>query len=213
MIPYLDEHAPFPDVRSALSEPNGLLCAGASLCPQRLISAYRCGIFPWYNEQEPLLWWSPDPRCIIQCDAMHVSRSMRRTLNKAVFDFTCNAAFEEVIRACAAPREGQSGTWILPEMIEAYCALHTQGHAHSYECWRDNELVGGVYGVRVGRIFCGESMFSRLSNASKAVLVYIARCTDTDIIDCQVPSDHVYSLGARCIPRQQFIAHLMAQAD
>jgi len=213
MIPFLSDNSAFPDIETASKEAtiNGLLCAGGSLTPERLITAYQLGIFPWYNKGEPVLWWSPDPRCIIECDHIHISRSMRRVIKKSTFDIRHNTDFKQVITACAEPRAHQEGTWILPEMVEAYCLLHQQGIAHSYECWMDDELVGGIYGIRIGQVFCGESMFSKKANASKAALIHIAQETDITIIDCQMPNDHLYSLGAECIPRQQFINILKEQ--
>lgn len=209
MIPFLPEDrlTPFPDVSTALDAPeaDGLLCAGGDLSPERLIQAYRSGIFPWYSEGEPILWWSPDPRAVIFTDEIHISRSTQRTLNKKTFEIRHNTAFEAVVDGCAAPRAKESGTWILPEMKAAYTALHYQGHAHSVECWHNGELVGGVYGVVVNRVFCGESMFSAMSNASKVALIYIAQCGEYDAIDCQIPNPHLDSLGARCIPRTHFI--------
>lgn len=209
MIPFLpsDRLSPFPDVDEALDEPgaDGLLCAGGDLSPERLLMAYRNGIFPWYSEGEPILWWSPDPRALIFSDEIHISRSTQRTLKQQTFEIRQNTTFEAVVRGCAAPRAKENGTWILPEMQAAYAALHHQGHAHSIECWHNEQLVGGVYGVVVNRVFCGESMFSAMSNASKVALIHIAQSGLFDAIDCQIPNPHLESMGARCISRHDFI--------
>lgn len=206
MIPYLPEGelAPFPPTHTALTDPDGLLCAGGDLQPNRLIQAYQHGIFPWFSEGEPILWWSPSQRTVIPCNRIHVSRSMKRFLNKTPFEMRKNTDFSAVIRGCAAPRIQQSETWILPEMIEAYEALHTLGYAHSIECWQNEELVGGVYGIKVNGVFCGESMFSRVSNASKTALIHIASMPEYHTIDCQMPNAHLQSLGAINIHRGAF---------
>lgn len=209
MIPYLPEDrlTPFPDVETALDAPeiNGLLCAGGDLSPERLITAYRGGIFPWYSEGEPILWWSPNPRAVIFSKDIHISRSTRRTINKGIFEIRHNTAFDAVVQGCAAPRATETGTWITPEMQAAYAALHHQGHAHSYECWHEGKLVGGVYGIKVGAVFCGESMFSAMTNASKVALIHVAQLPEYQLIDCQVPNPHLESLGATALSRQAFI--------
>jgi leucyl/phenylalanyl-tRNA--protein transferase len=201
----------FPPPSEALTEPNGLLAAGGDLEPQRLLAAYRRGIFPWYSEGQPILWWSPDPRSVLRPDEAHVSRSLRRTLNKGGFELKVDTAFEAVIEGCAAPREYADGTWITAAMAAAYTRLHRLGWAHSFETWLDGELVGGLYGVAIGRVFFGESMFSRVSDASKVAFVHLAnelRARDFALIDCQVASAHVTSLGASAMPRAEFLARL-----
>ncbi len=205
-----DDYVPFPSVDLAAETPNGLLAVGGSLRPRRLLAAYRHGIFPWFGEGEPILWWAPDPRCVIFPERFHVSRSLRRTLNRRHFEVTRNADFEAVIQGCAAPRADSPGTWIIPPMIEAYCELHRQGYAVSFECWRDGALAGGVYGVQLGRVFFGESMFSRCSDASKVALHAVAGCGDFDLIDCQLPTPHLERLGAESIERTRFV-ELLAQ--
>jgi leucyl/phenylalanyl-tRNA--protein transferase len=198
----------FPDVDEALAEPNGLLAVGGDLSSQRLLSAYRRGIFPWYGEGQPILWWSPDPRCVLFPEDLKVSRSLRATLRKGRFQVSVDRAFREVMAGCAGPRRGQPGTWVTPELIEAYDRLHRLGYAHSVECWRDGRLVGGLYGVALGRVFFGESMFSREADASKVCLVHLVshlREQDFRLIDCQVPTPHLESLGAVTIPRTRFI--------
>lgn len=212
-IARLDDLAPdrFPDPERALVDPNGLLAFGGDLSPQRLLSAYTLGIFPWYSEGDPLLWWSPNPRCVFTTDGVHVSRSLGKTLRKVHWQWSMNRAFEAVMRECAAPRDGQDGTWITPDMIVAYTNLHLLGYAHSLEIWEDDELVGGTYGVAVGRAFSAESMFSRRTDASKVALVTLARvlrARDCPWIDAQVPNPHLLGMGARTIPRRQFLAGL-----
>lgn len=211
-LPWLDprdDSQPFPPPDRALTEPDGLLAAGGSLTPRRLLRAYRLGIFPWYSSGQPILWWSPDPRLVLFPECVKVSRSLRRTIRKGLFAVTADTAFAAVIEACAGPRErNPAGTWITPEMRRAYCRLHRLGHAHSIETWRQGELAGGLYGVAVGRAFFGESMFSRMSDASKVALVALAtqlRRWDWAVIDCQVRTDHLSSLGATDIPRATFL--------
>jgi len=197
----------FPDVSLALREPDGLLAVGGDLSPERLLAAYRRGIFPWYNDEQPILWWSPDPRTVLYPAALKVSRSLRKTLNRGVFTVTMDRSFDAVVGACAAPRAGNSGTWITREMAAAYGRLHTLGFAHSVECWREERLVGGLYGVAIGRAFFGESMFSRESDASKVAFCHLVRqlgAWDFGLIDCQVYSAHLASLGAEEIPRSRF---------
>lgn len=209
----LDPLAPnrFPDPRDALADPNGLLAFGGDLSPQRLLAAYTRGIFPWYSEGDPLLWWSPDPRCVFATDAVHRSRSLAKFLRKCTWQWSMNGAFDKVMRACAAPREDQQGTWITPDMITAYTNLHLLGHAHSLEVWDGGALVGGIYGVVVGRMFSAESMFSRRSNASKVALHALAKVLHArgfPLIDAQVPNPHLLRMGAREMPRAQFLERL-----
>lgn len=206
----------FPPLDTALSEPEGLLAAGGDLSTDRLLYAYRNGIFPWYEEGQPLLWWSPDPRCVMLADDLHVSRRLRRELRKGVAEVRINTAFSEVIRACAAPRRSLHGTWITPQIIVAYERLNEQGWAHSIEVWRDDELAGGLYGLAIGRAFFGESMFSRQSNASKIALLALTqqmRRGCFELLDCQVASQHLLDLGARLMPRRQFAATLNRLCD
>ena len=207
----------FPDVNQALKDPDGLLAIGGDLSPQRLLTAYRSGIFPWYSHGQPILWWSPDPRSVLYPDKIRISRSLKKTLRKKPFTITLNTAFAEVIRACAnAPREGQAGTWITEEMMEAYRELHRLGHAHSVEAWQDRKLVGGLYGVCIGQVFFGESMFSRVTDASKvafAEFVFFLQKLDFRLIDCQVRTQHLESLGAQPMLRSSFIEALHAYCD
>jgi leucyl/phenylalanyl-tRNA--protein transferase len=211
MIPWLDaddDQTPFPDPATALIEPDGLLAAGGSLRPQRLLNAYRHGIFPWYSPGEPILWWSPSQRAVIFPDQIHVSRRLQRTLRKTPFTFTHNTAFREVITACAAPRDDIDATWITEEMISAYCKMHELGYARSIECYLDNKLAGGIYGIQLGRVFFGESMFHTISNASKAVLIETAKQPDIGLIDCQIPNKHLETMGMTMIPRDKFMGLL-----
>ncbi|MHB9100792.1 MAG: leucyl/phenylalanyl-tRNA--protein transferase [Sulfuricella sp.] len=206
MIPWLDNDTPFPPLASALREPNGLLAAGGDLSPQRLIEAYTRGIFPWFNPGEPILWWSPDPRMVLFPAELKISRSLRKTLKKHDFELRVDTAFREVMAACAEPRDGQ-GTWITPEMIDAYSELHRMGLAHSVETWVEGKLAGGLYGISVGRMFYGESMFSRQADASKIAFVHLVRQLERwsfGMIDCQMKTAHLASLGAREIPRAEF---------
>jgi len=214
MIPWLPAGAPFPPVSAALKRPNGLLAASSpsDLTAPRLVQAYRAGIFPWYSEGEPALWWSPDPRMVLFVDEFRVSRSMRKLLraaaNSAEADLTADRAFEAVMRACAAPRPGQDGTWISEAVVTGYCALARNGLAHSIELRHGDQLLGGLYGVCLGRIFFGESMFSRQPNASKialAALITLLRREGVAMIDCQQSTEHLASLGAREIRRAQFL--------
>lgn len=205
LLPDDDDTVPFPPVESAARTPNGLLAVGGSLRPRRLLEAYRHGIFPWFSEGEPILWWSPEPRCVIFPERLHLPRSLRRTLNRGTFEVTRDADFDGVIRGCAAARPGSPGTWIVPAMIDAYRELHRLGHARSFECWAAGELAGGIYGVHLGRVFFGESMFSRRSDASKVALLHVARAADVALIDCQLPTPHLARLGAECISRTHFL--------
>lgn len=211
MIPWLDACDPFPPVDRALLRPNGLLAAGADLSPERLLDAYRHGVFPWYSEGEPLLWWSPDPRMVLFPAELRVSRSLRKTLRNRPFQVRADTAFRDVMQACAAPRSTQAGTWITAEMIDAYCALHEAGYAHSIESWSGDELAGGLYGVAIGSMFYGESMFARTTDASKIALVYLVRELQHrgyGMIDCQMATAHLASFGARQIPRREFMRKL-----
>jgi leucyl/phenylalanyl-tRNA--protein transferase len=200
----------FPPVH--LAEPEGLLALGGDLFPDRLLAAYRQGIFPWYEQGGPLLWWSPDPRLVLFPGELRISRRLRRTIRQARFETRYDTAFSQVITECARVRRPhEDGTWITPEMQQAYIRLHELGHAHAMESWRDGRLVGGIYGVRVGRCFCGESMFHHETDASKialAALVERATHEGVELIDCQVASDHLIRLGAREIPRAQFLEFL-----
>ncbi|HEY0664724.1 MAG TPA: leucyl/phenylalanyl-tRNA--protein transferase [Gallionella sp.] len=211
MIPWLTADNPFPPVESALREPNGLLAAGGDLSAARLLAAYQHGIFPWFNPDNPILWWSPDPRMVLFPDEFRLSRSLSRTLRRSDHEVRFDTAFEQVMRACAAPRADQQGTWISEDMIAAYVTLHRAGHAHSVETWMDGKLAGGLYGIAIGRMFYGESMFSAASNASKIALAHLARQLERwrfGMIDCQMNTAHLASLGAREIPRTEFIVRL-----
>ena len=206
MLTWLETIEQFPTIDSALNEPNGLLAAGGKLTPEWLLHAYRHGIFPWFSEDDPILWWSPNPRCTVKPAEVHISKSMRKLINSKVYTCTANQAFTEVIKTCADIREAE-GTWILPEMIEAYRTLHHQGYAHSIEVWHEGELIGGLYGIQIGCVFFGESMFSRSSNASKLAFIKLANALNQcgfAIIDCQVGSPHLYTLGAKDIQRTAF---------
>ncbi|WP_374580628.1 leucyl/phenylalanyl-tRNA--protein transferase [Pseudoduganella sp.] len=217
MIPWLDANAPFPDVSLALTtDAPGLLAAGADLSPARLLAAYERGIFPWFSEGQPILWWSTDPRMVLRTADFKISESLKKTLKKVARDsgrwqVKFDSAFEQVMRACAAPRRDGPGTWISEEIIAGYTGLHRQGYAHSSELWLDGELVGGAYGVSIGTMFYGESMFARVTDGSKVALAYLVhflRQHGVELIDCQQETGHLASLGARPIPRQEFIAHL-----
>jgi leucyl/phenylalanyl-tRNA--protein transferase len=210
MITQLDSHNPhqsFPDIETALEDPDGLLAIGGDLSPQRLIQAYRNGIFPWYSDDSPIMWWSPNPRMVLIPGQYQPSRSLRKILRRGDFTVTCNQAFSQVIGLCAEPRHDDDGTWITEQMMHAYNQLHQLGVAHSIESWANNQLVGGFYGVSIGQVFFGESMFSRKSNASKAALATFLQSAHGwhyQLVDCQVYSNHLASLGAISIPRQQF---------
>jgi leucyl/phenylalanyl-tRNA--protein transferase len=224
MIPWLEADTPFPDVSHALTEADGapgLLAAGADLSPQRLLDAYRNGIFPWFSSHQPVLWWSTDPRMVLPTAEFRMSDSLRKTLKKVDqsirtggrWQVRFDTDFASVIRACAAPREQSSGTWISDEIIEGYCELHALGYAHSSELWRDDQLVGGAYGVCIGRMFYGESMFARVTDASKIALAYLVeflRAHEVELIDCQQETGHLASLGARTLARSAFISHMKA---
>lgn len=207
---WIDPDSPeifFPDVETALREPDGLLAVGGDLKPERLLLAYRNGIFPWFGPDQPILWWAPDPRLVLFPEQLRISRSLSRTLRKQRFTVTFDTAFAQVVDECAAPRPGQAGTWITPEMQSAYRRMHELGHAHSVECWQHGELVGGLYGIAIGHVFFGESMFTRVADASKVgfvTLVQQLQASGYRLIDCQVHTDHLESLGAMMIPRPDF---------
>jgi leucyl/phenylalanyl-tRNA--protein transferase len=213
MIRWLHPDEPFPSVTAALADPNGLLAAGGELSSTRLIDAYRHGIFPWFNPGQPILWWSPDPRMVLFPSELKISRSLVKVLRNRDYQVRADTGFRAVMQACAEPRPEQDGTWISDEMIAAYCALHEQGFAHSVETWIDGELAGGLYGVALGRMFYGESMFTRAADASKIALVHLARQLarwQFGMIDCQMYTPHLASLGARAISRADFV-HKLAQ--
>jgi leucyl/phenylalanyl-tRNA--protein transferase len=208
VLKWLGPEDPFPPVEKALKDPNGLLCAGADLSPARLLDAYRHGIFPWYSRGEPLLWWSPDPRMVLHCDELKVSRSLAKSVRNKGYEVRIDTAFEEVLKGCAARAEG---TWLGPDMRSAYLALHRAGYAHCFETWLGGELVGGLYGVAIGRMFYGESMFSRATDASKVALVALVgelKARGIPLIDCQMNTPLLTSLGAREIPRSDFLRTL-----
>ena len=220
MIPWLERDSPFPSPDQALTEEQGaagLLAAGADLSPARLLDAYRRGIFPWFSEGQPVLWWSTDPRMVLKTSEFKLSNSLRKAFNQAQRDprweFRFDSAFESVIRACAAPRKNQPGTWISEEIIAGYVGLHKLGYAHSSEVWLDGELVGGAYGVCIGRMFYGESMFAKVSNASKMALTQLVthlREHGIEMIDCQQETAHLASFGAKPISRAEFLSHMHA---
>lgn len=220
MIPWLAAGQPFPPVRTALAHPNGLLAASRKLAVDRLLEAYRKGIFPWYSAGEPVLWWSPHPRMVLFTDAFRVSRTFGKTLRRVArsdsIELRANSAFEAVMRACAEPRDADGGTWITADMIAAYSELHRRGVAVSIETWTEGELVGGLYGISLGRMFYGESMFARATDASKialAVLVRLLLGEKVRVIDCQQNTRHLASLGAREIGRAEFLAHVKTAVD
>ena len=203
----------FPDISSALREPDGLLAAGGDLSPGRLLHAYRSGIFPWFDDGQPILWWSPDPRCVLRPREFQTSSRMRRTIRSSSAEITINRSFSEVIRFCSGPRRSEQGTWITADMIEAYETLHEDGWAHSIEVREDDTLVGGLYGLAIGRMFFGESMFSHRPNASKLAMLGLTEILENnafEMIDCQVVSQHLLTLGAVAIPREEFAAHLQS---
>lgn len=208
MIRWLDpDHVYFPPVTKALKEPNGLLAAGGNLTVPTLLTAYRNGIFPWYEPPDPILWWSPDPRAVLFPEQLHISHSMQKLLRKAPFTLSCDQAFTDVMHGCAAPRNYTQHTWISNDMIDAYTALHQAGYAHSVEVWQGQQLVGGLYGVAIGCAFFGESMFSKTDNASKfgfIALVQVLQQAGFQLIDCQLASQHLHSLGATNISRADF---------
>ncbi len=212
-LPFLDAGDPtaFPPVERALRDPDGLLAAGGDLSPQRLLAAYRHGIFPWFSAGQPILWWSPSLRTVFDTAAMHVPRRLARWLRGCRWSLRADSAFAEVMRACAAPRAHQPSTWITADMLAAYQRLHALGHAHSVEVWDDERLVGGIYGVAIGRMFFGESMFSAAPNCSKVALLGLAhalRSWGFPMLDAQVASDHLFTLGALELPRADFCARV-----
>jgi leucyl/phenylalanyl-tRNA--protein transferase len=216
VIAWLGADTPFPPLAAAQKEPNGLLAVGGDLSPRRLLDAYRHGIFPWYSEGDPILWWSPDPRMVLFPGELRVTRSLAKTLRNKSHEVRFDTAFDAVMRGCAAPRPGQGGTWIGPEMRAAYRRLHALGYAHSAETWIDGELAGGLYGVAIGAAFFGESMFSRARDASKIALVALVRRLAADgygLIDCQMHTAHLASLGAREIPRAEFARRVKDLVD
>jgi leucyl/phenylalanyl-tRNA--protein transferase len=212
VIAWLGTQTPFPPIAAALADPNGLLAAGADLSASRLLAAYRRGIFPWYSADQPILWWSPNPRMVLYVDEFRIARSLRKRVKAATFETRMDTSFREVISACArTPRAGQGGTWISPAMIEAYCELHRRGFAHSVESWREGRLVGGLYGLALDRMFFGESMFALETDASKVALVALVAKLQhlrVPLVDCQQETTHLASFGARPIPRERFAAHL-----
>jgi leucyl/phenylalanyl-tRNA--protein transferase len=220
MIPWLETNTPFPDVSEALTiDAPGLLAAGADLSPQRLLLAYQNGIFPWFSEGQPILWWSTDPRMVLYTERFKVSDSLKKTLRRVErsrveggrWDVRFDSNFEAVMRACAEPRKDGPGTWISEDIIAGYTGLYNMGFAHSSEVWLDGELVGGAYGVCIGRMFYGESMFARVSDASKVALAYLVaflRGHGVEMVDCQQETSHLASLGAAPISRARFLAHL-----
>ena len=211
MIRWLSDRDPFPPVETALTEPNGLLAAGGDLTPARLLDAYRQGIFPWSADDEPMLWWSPDPRMVLFVGELRLSRSLQRRIRSGVFRVTADSAFADVVAGCAGPRRDGEGTWITTEIARAYGHLHRSGHAHSIEAWADGALAGGLYGVSIGRMFYGESMFARVADASKVALVAAVRQLARwrfEMIDCQMTTAHLASLGAREIPRSEFLRQM-----
>lgn len=211
-IPWLEHNNfIFPDVSRALTEPDGLLAASEQLTPELVIHAYQQGIFPWYSDGQPVLWWSPNPRCVLFPENLHISRSFRRTLNSGHFEIRTDTSFRQVMLACAQPRitkhaSSETGTWITDAMLQVYCELHEKGIAHSIECWHEGELVGGIYGLVMGDIFFGESMFSKMKDASKVAMHYLCTIIKPHMVDAQVYSEHLESLGAEEIDRQDFVA-------
>ncbi len=215
-IPWLEENNfQFPKVDTALTEPDGLLAASEQLTAELVIKAYTQGIFPWYSDGQPVLWWSPNPRCVLYPEKFHISRSFKRTLNNHPFEIKTNTAFKDVMLNCAKPRakHDDAGTWITPTMLDTYCALHETGIAHSIECWHAGQLVGGMYGLLLGDVFFGESMFSKMKDASKVAMHYVCTGIKPSIIDAQVYSDHLATLGAEEINRADFIEHIKTHSS
>jgi leucyl/phenylalanyl-tRNA--protein transferase len=211
MLPWLGREPVFPSPETALADPNGLLAVGGDLSVWRLLAAYSQGIFPWYSAGEPILWWSPAPRMVLFPERLRVPRSLDKRLRNSRYEIRVDHVFRAVMQACAAPRRGQAGTWIQPEMIDAYCRLHAAGYAHSCETWIDGELAGGLYGVSIGGMFFGESMFARRNDASKLAFVHLVRhlgANGCGMIDCQMHTHHLANFGAAMIPRAQFLANL-----
>jgi len=209
----LDDQLLFP--APSLADENGLLAVGGDLSPQRLLLAYSCGIFPWNHPEDPILWWSPDPRCVLRPEDVHISRSMAKKIRRGHFTITFDCAFSECIKQCAQSNQRQEQTWVSGEIRAAYNRLHNMGYAHSVECWHDNELVGGLYGLALGRCFCGESMFHTQRDASKAAFIALAQHLERlnyKLIDCQLPTEHLHSLGAYDISREKFL-HQLSQCE
>jgi leucyl/phenylalanyl-tRNA---protein transferase len=216
LISWLEPDAPFPDPSEALHQPNGLLAAGADLSPERLLSAYSQGIFPWFSEGEPILWWSPNPRMVLYPREFHPSRSLVKTLRNGDYEVRVDHDFSGVIRACAEPRQGQAATWINTAMLEAYQRLHQLGHAHSFETWSQGKLMGGLYGVALGGLFFGESMFSKMTDGSKIAFCHLVahlRLNGFKLLDCQMHTEHLSSLKAREIPRKEFLKEVKRYRD
>ena len=215
-IPWLDESLQFPPLSSALTDPDGLLAAGGDLSPERIVAAYKKGIFPWFSDDQPILWWSPNPRCVVFPKKLHISKSLRKKLNKQLFTVTFNRDFASVMQNCADSRGEEAGTWITEDMLEAYIELHHLGIAHSVEVWNKDRLVGGLYGLAIGRCFFGESMFSTETDSSKIAFVYLANqlsAWNYKIIDCQVENPHLLTLGAETIKRSEFQTILKTNID
>jgi leucyl/phenylalanyl-tRNA--protein transferase len=213
VLAWLERTDPFPPVERALKDPNGLLAAGADLSLPRLLEAYRRGIFPWFSGTEPILWWSPDPRMVLHCEDLKVSRSLGKSVRNKGYEVRVDTAFSQTVSHCSGPRRGEAGTWLGPQMRRAYLALYRAGYAHSFETWRGDDLVGGLYGVAIGRMFYGESMFSRATDASKVALVSLVsflKAKGFPMIDCQMRTPLLESLGAREIPRRDFLRKLAA---
>jgi leucyl/phenylalanyl-tRNA--protein transferase len=211
MIPWLDHRHSFPPLAQALQEPNGLLAAGGDLTPGRILAAYRQGIFPWFMPGEPILWWSPNPRMVLFPSELHLHRSLVKVLRNKPYQITFDTAFREVMAGCAAPRGAETGTWISDEMVQAYVALHEAGFAHSFECWMEGELVGGLYGMAIGKMFYGESMFARRADASKIAFAHAVQWLDAQgfgLIDCQMYTEHLARFGAREVSRTEFMQQL-----
>lgn len=210
-----DRGVDFPPVDSALTDPNGLLAAGGDLSPQRLLAAYQTGVFPWYSEGQPILWWTPDPRTVLTPSRFHLSRSLRKSIRRDHWELTVNQAFSDVVAGCAAPRPDQEETWITAPMRDAYGRLHELGWAHSVEVWQEQQLVGGIYGVAIDRLFCGESMFMRKTNASKVALFALCKILARDqfeLLDCQMYTQHLASLGAEEVTRARYVADIATLA-
>lgn len=216
-LPFLGDEVSFPSPHQALDEPNGLLAVGGDLSVERLLAAYQRGIFPWFSHDDPILWWSPDPRAVFWVDEYAPSRSLKKSVKRQSLRFTLNHAFDEVIRYCAdVPRGEQNGTWITEEMLAAYRRLHRAGHAHSIEVWQGDTLVGGLYGVYIDQCFCGESMFHLATDASKAALwalISLLKSENIPMVDCQMMNDHLASLGAQVLPREDFLAKLASHCQ
>jgi leucyl/phenylalanyl-tRNA---protein transferase len=211
MMKWLERDDPFPPVETALGNPNGLLCAGADLTAVRLLAAYRQGIFPWYSGDEPILWWSPDPRMVLFCDELKIPRSLAKSVRNKGYRVTVDRCFKEVLLNCSKTRKDGAGTWLGKDMRKAYLALHEAGHAHSFETWEGSQLVGGLYGISIGRMFYGESMFTQVTDASKIALAHLvafARIQNVPMLDCQQQTRHLASMGARPIPRPEFKARI-----